>query len=202
MKVEYDPARDLLYLWLRAPGTTAATTETVSPGVHADVDREDTLIGLEILDASDVLQDNVQFEVVSHPIPTTIGILTYVAMNEIRHGMQEINVQDQDVAAWLEEAVPRLVRELAPERILLFGSWARRTATRRSDIDVCVIWDTDRSPLDRIGRVLELLSDAPRPVEPVVYTPEEWERMREHVPFVRRIDKEGKVLYERRAVVE
>ena len=63
MKVEYDPARDLLYLWLRAPGTTAATTETVSPGVHADVDREDTLIGLEILDASEVLQDNVQFEV-------------------------------------------------------------------------------------------------------------------------------------------
>ena len=45
------------------PGTTAATTETVSPGVHADVDREDTLIGLEILDASDVLQGNVQFEV-------------------------------------------------------------------------------------------------------------------------------------------
>ena len=63
MKVEYDPARDLLDPWLRAPGTTAATTETVSPGVHADVDREGTLIGLEILDASDVLQDNVQFEV-------------------------------------------------------------------------------------------------------------------------------------------
>jgi len=63
MKVEYDPARDLLDPWLRAPGTTAATTETVSPGVHADVDREGTLIGLEILDASDVLQDDVQFEV-------------------------------------------------------------------------------------------------------------------------------------------
>ena len=59
MKVEYDPARDLLYLWLRAPGTTAATPETVSPGGHADVDREDTLIGLESLDASDVLQDDV-----------------------------------------------------------------------------------------------------------------------------------------------
>lgn len=123
-------------------------------------------------------------------------------MNGIQHGMQEVNVQNQDVAAWLEEAVPRLVRELVPERILLFGSWARKTATRRSDIDVCVIWNTDRSPLERIGRVLELLSDAPRPVEPVVYTPEEWERMRDHVPFVRRIDKEGKVLYERRAVVE
>ncbi|MCS3939534.1 uncharacterized protein YuzE [Salinibacter ruber] len=63
MKVEYDPARDLLYLWLAAPGTAAARTETVSPGVHADFDRDGRLIGLEVLDASDVLQDNVQFEV-------------------------------------------------------------------------------------------------------------------------------------------
>lgn len=63
MKVEYDPTRDLLYLWLRAPGTTAASTKTVAPGVHADFDREGALIGIEILDASEVLQDNVQFEV-------------------------------------------------------------------------------------------------------------------------------------------
>lgn len=63
MKVEYDPVRDLLYLWLRPPGTTAAATETVSPGVHADFDRDGTLIGLEVLDASEVLEDNLQFEV-------------------------------------------------------------------------------------------------------------------------------------------
>jgi uncharacterized protein YuzE len=63
MKVEYDPARDLVYLWLATPGTAAARTETVSPGVHADFDREGRLIGLDVLDASDVLQDNVQFEV-------------------------------------------------------------------------------------------------------------------------------------------
>ena len=37
-KVEYDPAQDLFYLWLQPPGTTAATPETVSPGVHADFD--------------------------------------------------------------------------------------------------------------------------------------------------------------------
>jgi uncharacterized protein YuzE len=63
MKVEYDPTRDLLYLWLAAPGTTAASTNVVSPGVHADFDAEGTLIGLEVLDASTVLQDNLQFEV-------------------------------------------------------------------------------------------------------------------------------------------
>ncbi len=31
MKVQYDPTRDLLHVWLPAPGTTAARTETVSP---------------------------------------------------------------------------------------------------------------------------------------------------------------------------
>lgn len=60
MKVEYDPTRDVLYLWLAAPGTTAVSTKKISPGVYADVDRDETLIGLEILDASDVLQDNLQ----------------------------------------------------------------------------------------------------------------------------------------------
>ena len=74
-------------------------------------------------------------------------------------------VKDEPVADWLEKGVARLVRELEPERIVLFGSWARGTATRRSDVDLCVIWRTDLSPLDRIGRVLMLLKDAPRPAE-------------------------------------
>ena len=63
MKVEYDPKRDLLYLWLKTPGTKATRTETIASGVHADFGQEDDLIGLEVLDASEVLQDNVQFEV-------------------------------------------------------------------------------------------------------------------------------------------
>jgi len=114
-----------------------------------------------------------------------------------------IDAQEQEeVEAWLEEAVDRLVRQLGPECILLFGSWARETATRRSDIDLCVILETESAPLERIGRVMELLTDAPRPVEPVVYTPDEWERVRDSVPFARRIATEGTVLYERGETVE
>ena len=55
-------------------------------------------------------------------------------MDGVQRGIREVSVQNQDVAAWLEAAVPRLVRELAPERILLFGSWARRTALRNGGI--------------------------------------------------------------------
>jgi uncharacterized protein YuzE len=67
MKMEYDPTRDLLYIWFGVPGTKAAQTETVTPGVHADFDREGKLLGIEVLDASDVMQNKVQFEVALTP---------------------------------------------------------------------------------------------------------------------------------------
>ncbi len=67
MKIEYDTIRDLLYIWLGTPGEKAAKTETVVPGVHADFDRQGRLVGIEILDASEVLRQKVQFEVAFAP---------------------------------------------------------------------------------------------------------------------------------------
>ncbi len=67
MKIEYDPVRDLLYIWFATPGEKAARTETVMPGVYADFNREGRLIGIEVLDASEVLQRKVQFEVALTP---------------------------------------------------------------------------------------------------------------------------------------
>lgn len=62
MKIEYDPLRDLLYLWFGTPGTKAAKTEIVTPGVHADFDKQGRLLGIEVLDASEMWQQKVQFE--------------------------------------------------------------------------------------------------------------------------------------------
>jgi len=67
MKIEYDSVRDLLYIWFGSPGTKAARTETVEPGVYADFDRRGRLLGIEVLDASEVLQHKVQFEVTFMP---------------------------------------------------------------------------------------------------------------------------------------
>jgi len=63
MKIEYDTVRDLLYIWFGTPGERAAKTETVMPGVHADFDRDGRLLGIEVLDAAEVLRHKVQFEV-------------------------------------------------------------------------------------------------------------------------------------------
>jgi uncharacterized protein YuzE len=67
MKIEYDSLRDLLYIWFGLPGERAAKTETVVPGVHADFDRQGRLLGIEVLDASEVLRHRVQFEVMLTP---------------------------------------------------------------------------------------------------------------------------------------
>ena len=67
MKIEYDSVRDLMYIWFGLPGERAAKTETVVPGVHADFDRRGKLLGMEVLDASEVLRHKVQFEVMLTP---------------------------------------------------------------------------------------------------------------------------------------
>ena len=67
MKIEYDSLRDLLYIWLGPVGEKAAKTETVVSGVYADFDRQGKLIGIEVLDASEVLRHKLQFEVLLTP---------------------------------------------------------------------------------------------------------------------------------------
>lgn len=62
MKIEYDSKRDLLYIWFAPFGTKAKQTVTVSPGVHADFDMNQKLVGLEVLDAAEVLGQKLQFE--------------------------------------------------------------------------------------------------------------------------------------------
>ena len=67
MRIEYDSARDLLYVWMSLPGTRSVRTETLAPGVHADFDTQGKLVGLEVLDASQMLGQQPQFEVVFAP---------------------------------------------------------------------------------------------------------------------------------------
>ncbi|MDR4498266.1 MAG: DUF2283 domain-containing protein [Candidatus Scalindua sp.] len=61
MKIEYDPERDLLYLFFAASDKKSAETVTIKPGVHADFDKEGKLIGIEIIDASEIMGKKIEF---------------------------------------------------------------------------------------------------------------------------------------------
>ena len=61
MKLEYDPVRDLLYIYFAESSVKAAKTVTVVPGVHADFSVEGKLIGIEVIDASEVMGNKIEF---------------------------------------------------------------------------------------------------------------------------------------------
>jgi predicted nucleotidyltransferase len=89
------------------------------------------------------------------------------------------------------------VRRYGADKALIFGSSARGDADQYSDIDLIVVKQTDRRFIDRLLDVVECI----RPdfaLDVLVYTPEEFERMRdEGNPLVTRAVEEGKVIYER-----
>jgi predicted nucleotidyltransferase len=93
-----------------------------------------------------------------------------------------------------------IVREYRPDKIILFGSWARGHANAQSDIDLLVISDREKR-LPRYKRGLNvrlLLSQFSSPKDILFYTHEDVERWRD-VPqtFINTVLREGRVLYER-----
>ncbi|MFO7875135.1 MAG: nucleotidyltransferase domain-containing protein [Desulfovermiculus sp.] len=83
-------------------------------------------------------------------------------------------------------------------RAVLFGSWARGTQTRHSDIDLLIVSETHKRWLDRDRDFADIYRLFPKQgVDLLIYTPEELEEIA-HRPFIQRILREGKVVYESR----
>ena len=79
----------------------------------------------------------------------------------------------EEVLPHLEAYVGRVVEELRPQAVVLYGSFARGDVHEASDLDLLVVADFPEPFLERIGRLLELASDLELPLEPVGYTSEE-----------------------------
>ena len=62
MKIEYDPERDLLYIYFADVEKKSAETVTIRPGVHADFDKDGKLIGIEVIDASELMGKKIEFK--------------------------------------------------------------------------------------------------------------------------------------------
>ena len=86
----------------------------------------------------------------------------------------------------IEKAVHAYVDELCSlhpeiERVFWFGSWVSGLPTPGSDVDLCLIVSaSDKIPRDRSSGYLPL--GFPVGVDLVVYTPTEFERLRESSP--------------------
>ncbi len=81
----------------------------------------------------------------------------------------------------------------------VFGSYARGTADRYSDLDLVIIADTDRAFVERFRDYIKILEMSPIPVELLIYTHEEFKRMIElENSLIINVLQEGKCIYERR----
>ena len=78
------------------------------------------------------------------------------------------------------------------EKIILFGSQARGEADEMSDLDLIVIQKTEKGFVDRLASVPLL----PVHADVFVYTPAEFELMREHEnPFIMSALEHAKIIY-------
>lgn len=101
----------------------------------------------------------------------------------------------------VRRSVQRIVSAYHPERVVLFGSYARGEQTADSDIDLLVIKrrPKERRLVDRIGRILEIVPFG-TPVEAIVLTPAEIaDRLQAHDFFLEEVLASGVVLYEKPA---
>jgi uncharacterized protein YuzE len=62
MRIEYDGARDLLYIRFAVGERKVARTETIRPGVLADFDVNDKLMGIEVIDATETIGRTIEFD--------------------------------------------------------------------------------------------------------------------------------------------
>lgn len=99
--------------------------------------------------------------------------------------------------AIFKEAAKTLAARYHPERIVLFGSQARGTADRHSDIDLLVIGPVKKERFKLMVEMSRALAGINYAFDVMVLTSREYERDKE-IPgtLARYVSREGKVLYE------
>ena len=86
-------------------------------------------------------------------------------------------IAEKNIRETILNIVERIVRDYQPEKVILFGSFAYGAPGEDSDVDLLIVKDTDKSPLERWMEVKKILRGTARelPVSPLVYTKNEIE---------------------------
>lgn len=93
------------------------------------------------------------------------------------------------------ERIVKALRRAGAHKIILFGSYARGRCDAFTDLDLIVVQESELPFVERTAHLYRQL--APRvAVDFLVYTPQEWEEMRDR-PFIQAALAGGKVLYEK-----
>lgn len=98
----------------------------------------------------------------------------------------------------IDEIVNKIVKNYHPEKIILFGSYAKGNITDDSDLDFILIKDTDIPKHKRGIEVRRLFYGLPIPLDFKIYSLTEFnEELSNKFSFLNSAIKGSRVLYER-----
>lgn len=96
----------------------------------------------------------------------------------------------------IKEVADKIAKEHQPEKIILFGSYAWGEPDHDSDVDLFVVKETENTR-ETAKEIDGSIFPRPFPINLIVYTPAKLKReLNLEEPFVSKITKEGKVLFE------
>lgn len=105
--------------------------------------------------------------------------------------------KDPKIAERIDNCVNKLIKVFKPEEIILFGSFGRGEVKEDGTLDFIVIAETKDRFFDRIKKALEACSGASPPIEPLIYTPSEFNQMLvQGEGFLEEALEEGVVLFQ------
>lgn len=91
-----------------------------------------------------------------------------------------------------------IINEYAPEKVILFGSFAEGKTHEWSDIDLLIIKETSKRPVERCIELSKIIKPKVG-IDLFIYSPEEYKNLiNEKFSFLLNILKNGKVVYEKR----
>lgn len=114
--------------------------------------------------------------------------------------MQNKKSQNNLNKKYLQEAkklAEIIVKNYQPEKIILYGSAARGNVHKDSDLDFCIIKESNLPMRKRIYDVYSALDDYDYnyAFEPVVFTPQEFNRKKDENDYFIREVLRGKIIY-------
>ncbi|MEJ6950363.1 nucleotidyltransferase domain-containing protein [Natronospora cellulosivora (SeqCode)] len=111
--------------------------------------------------------------------------------------MEKIN-NKLEINKYLKDITNKVVPEVSPEKIYLFGSYATNNYDSDSDIDLFFVVNSNDSLRKIQRKISSLLKDRLIPMDIIVYSQEKMEKHKNIIgtlPY--RIKQEGELIYEK-----
>jgi len=129
----------------------------------------------------------------------------FLAQNQVKRervvSVEDFYFSQEEISQRITQLVDLLKQDktVNVQKLILFGSFAReKTRPISSTMDILVIGDTDLGFIERIKYIREITSGAEPIIEPLIYTPSEFDFMlnEEGEGFLESAIEEGKVIYD------